>query len=182
MGMLLRIAIIGALVATTSLFTSAQPNRTIAAPARSQAGASAPITQIDLEGLKALLKPGSKPRLINFWATWCDPCREEFPELVKLDGAYKGKIDFYTVSLDDVEDISTAVPKFLTQMKATMPAYLLHVQDEDAAIATVSKDWQGNLPFKILLKPSGEIAYFREGKIKPDVVTAEIAKLVPAGQ
>src|SRR5215203_2074485 len=42
------------------------------------------VTQIDEQGLKDLLKPKGKPLLINFWATWCDPCREEFPDLVKI--------------------------------------------------------------------------------------------------
>src|SRR6476646_1928490 len=88
------------------------------------------IKQIDLDGLKTVLKTEGKPRLINFWATWCDPCREEFPELVKIDTAYKGKIDFISVSLDDLEDMGTTVPRFLREMKATMPAYLLHASDE----------------------------------------------------
>ncbi|HEV7701686.1 MAG TPA: TlpA disulfide reductase family protein [Pyrinomonadaceae bacterium] len=141
-----------------------------------------PVTQIDLEGLKGLLKPNGKPRLINFWATWCDPCREEFPELVKVDAANKGKIDFVTVSLDDLADISTWVPKFLKEMNATMPAYLLHTVDESSAITTVSKDWNGDLPFTILIKPDGEVAYFKKGKIKSDIVSAEIGKLFPPAQ
>ncbi|MEO8648371.1 MAG: TlpA disulfide reductase family protein, partial [Acidobacteriota bacterium] len=56
------------------------------------------VTRLDDAGLEKLLRPKEKPLLINFWATWCDPCREEFPELVKLDSEYKGKIDFVTVS------------------------------------------------------------------------------------
>src|SRR5438270_12405536 len=114
---------------------------------------SADIRQIDLDGLKKLLQRNPKdarPLLINFWATWCDPCREEFPDLVKIDADFKGKIEFLTVSLDDLDDIGTAVPKFLSQMKATMPAYLLSTADEDAAIAVISKDFHGNLPFTIL--------------------------------
>ena len=65
---------------------------------------------------------GNKPVLVDFWATWCGPCREEFPDLVKLDTEYKNKVDVITVSLDDVGDIKTFVPKFLSEMKAEMPA------------------------------------------------------------
>jgi thiol-disulfide isomerase/thioredoxin len=139
------------------------------------------VTAIDVNGLKALFRSGDKPRLVNFWATWCDPCREEFPDLVKIDAAYRGKIDIVTVSLDDFVDINTGVPKFLARMKATMPAYLLHTPDEDAAIAAisaVSPDFQGNLPFTILIKPTGELAYSRNGKIKPGALTTEIDKLL----
>jgi thiol-disulfide isomerase/thioredoxin len=144
-----------------------------------------PIKQIDLEGLRTLLKTDGKPRLINFWATWCDPCREEFPELVKVDSAYKGKIDFVTISLDDLEDIGTTVPKFLREMKATMPAYLLHASDEDAAIAAItniSGDFHGSLPFTILIKPNGELAYSHAGKIHPDELNLAITKQLAASQ
>lgn len=137
------------------------------------------ITQIDTEGLRTLIKPTGRPLLINFWATWCDPCREEFSDLVKLNNVYKGKIDFFTVSLDDLEDINTLVPKFLGEQKAEMPAYLLRTTDESAAIAMIAKDWSGNLPLTVLYNPTGELAYLRAGIIKYETVIAEIDKLLP---
>lgn len=136
------------------------------------------VTQIDIRGLREVLKPDGKPRLVNFWATWCDPCREEFPDLVKLDVAYKGKIDFITVTLDDPEVINTLVPKFLGEMKAEMPTYLLSTRDENSAIAVVSKDWSGNLPLTILYDSAGGIAYFRNGKIRYETLTAEVDKVL----
>ena len=163
------------ILAAFCTFASAQKRKARTLPSRA---IGPKVTKIDIEGLKTLLKPDGKPRLINFWATWCDPCREEFPDLVKLDASYKGKIDFITISLDDLRDISRAVPRFLTKMKASMPAYLLSTTDEDAAIALVSSDYRGTLPFTVLLKPAGEIAYSREGKVKLDLVTAEIDKLL----
>lgn len=136
------------------------------------------VTKIDADGLRALLKPNGKPLMLNFWATWCGPCREEFPDLVKLDKAYKGKIDFMTVSLDDLADIDRAVPKFLREMKAEMPAFLLRTADESAAIGIVSKDWAGNLPFTILFNRAGEVAYMRAGKVDPETIMAAIDKLL----
>jgi thiol-disulfide isomerase/thioredoxin len=136
------------------------------------------VTQIDEAGLKAAIKTNGKPLLVNFWATWCDPCREEFPDLVKIDTDYKGKIDFITVSLDDLAEINRDVPKFLSDMKAEMPAYLLKVEDEGAVIGSITKDWQGGLPFTILYNDKGEIAYFRQGKIKTETVRGEIEKLI----
>ncbi|HEX8637348.1 MAG TPA: hypothetical protein VF692_04750, partial [Pyrinomonadaceae bacterium] len=85
---------------------------------------------------------------------------------------------FITVSLDEVEELNTGVPKFLTEMKAEMPAYLLTTQDEDALISFVSKDWQGGLPFTILYDGSGKPAYTRMGKVKIDVLRAELEKLL----
>jgi thiol-disulfide isomerase/thioredoxin len=137
------------------------------------------VTQIDETGIKTALKTNGKPLLVNFWATWCDPCREEFPDLVKINAEYKGKIDFVTVSLDDLEDISGAVPKFLAEQKAEMPAFLLKVEDEGAVISSIAKDWSGGLPFTILYNERGEIAYFKQGKVKAADVKAEIEKLLP---
>jgi thiol-disulfide isomerase/thioredoxin len=149
--------------------------------ATSTAAASPKITQIDVLGLKRLLKPNGKPLLINFWATWCDPCREEYPDLVKIDEQYRGKIDFLTVSLDELADKDTAVPRFLTEMKAGMPAYLLITPDEEAAMAVVSRDWSGGLPFTILYDSKGGVAYSRQGKVKIDVLKAALEKSVGPG-
>ena len=143
------------------------------------------VKKIDRAELEKLIKPSGKPLLINFWATWCDPCRDEFPDLVKIDADYRGKIDFITISLDDLADIDTFVPKFLAEVKATMPAYLLKTDDETAAIKMVSSDWAGNLPMTILFDASGKTAYQRNGKIRHANLVAEIDKVLapkPVGE
>lgn len=149
-------------------------------------GQSAPaapsVTKIDEKALAELIKPKDKPLLINFWATWCGPCREEFPDLVKIDGEYKGKIDFITITLDFEEELTTGVPKFLTDMKAQMPTYLLLTADETAAIQMVSKDWGGGLPFTILIAPDGKVTYSHQGVVKHAVLKELLDKLLPAGK
>lgn len=156
-----------------------------------KSGAAQPVNTarvilIDEIKLADLLMPKGKPVLINFWATWCEPCREEFPDLVKLDQEFKGKIDFITVSLDDPADIATVVPRFLNSMKAEMPAYLLKTADESAVISKVSKEWRGGMPFTILYDANASAVYEREGKVDLAVVRPQIEKLVttqkPAGQ
>ena len=134
------------------------------------------VTQIDDAELKQLLKPDGKPLLVNFWATWCGPCREEFPDLVKVDEEYRGRIDFITISLDFAEELDAAVPKYLTEMKAEMPTYLLTSSDENAVISSIAKDWSGALPSTILYNEKGEITYLRQGKISRETLTGEIEK------
>jgi thiol-disulfide isomerase/thioredoxin len=137
------------------------------------------VTQIDIPELKRLVRPQGKPLMINFWATWCIPCREEYPDLVKIDQEYRGKVDFITVSLDEIADKDTLVPQFLTEMKAEMPAYLLSTNNEEAAMAVVSRDWAGALPFTILFDHKGAIAYSRQGKVKIDLLKTALTKAVP---
>ncbi|HKO34884.1 MAG TPA: TlpA disulfide reductase family protein [Pyrinomonadaceae bacterium] len=140
------------------------------------------IQVIDFEGLKKLLQPDAKearPLLVNFWATWCDPCREEFPDLVKIDADYRGKnLNFVTVSLDDVSEIGTEVPKFLKLMKATMRTVLLNVNDPEPAIKSVDAGWDGQLPATFLYDKDGKVVFRHFGKIKPDELRAAIDKQV----
>ena len=138
------------------------------------------ITQVDEIKLKNLLKPNGKPLLINFWATWCDPCREEFPDLVKIENDYRGKIDVVTISLDDVMEINTTVSKFLTEMKAETQNFLLVTEDESAVISKISKEWSGGLPFTVFYNDKGGIEYFRQGKFKVPELREKIDKSIPA--
>lgn len=139
------------------------------------------VKQIDAVGLKEVIKPvGGKPRVVNFWATWCEPCREEFPDLVEIAHEYKDRIDLITISLDDLAEIKREVPMFLAEVKATMPAYLLKAQDEDAAISSLNLPWRGALPMTVLYNGKGEAAYVKAGKLIPAELRAEIDKLMPA--
>jgi thiol-disulfide isomerase/thioredoxin len=163
------------------LLSFAAPAQKRSRPAKSRPKVRPPVVSaIDTEALIALLKRESeKPLLVNFWATWCDPCRDEFPDLVKIDAEYRRQgLDFVTVSLDDFTDIKTSVPKFLQQMKATMPAYLLDVRDPEPAITAVDPKWQGDLPATILYTSKGEIAYKHFGRVNPGELRQAIDKLI----
>lgn len=166
-------------VLLSSFAVSAQ--KTVSRTAKPKAAAVRPtITEIDTEKLVTLLKRQSdKPLLVNFWATWCDPCRDEFPELVKIDADYRKQgIDFFTVSLDDISDIKTQVPDFLQKMNATMPAYLLNVSDPDPAIKAVDPQWQGDLPATILYTTNGEVAYKHFGRVNTSELRQAIDKVI----
>ena len=56
-----------------------------------------------------------KVTIVNLWATWCGPCVEEFPDLVKLHNAYKAKgLSFISVTIDEPEDKGKVV-SFINQ-------------------------------------------------------------------
>ncbi len=140
------------------------------------------VQEINAEGLKKILqRSGSAPRplLINFWATWCTPCREEFPDLVRIDNDYRARnLDFIIVSLDDPAEIKTTVPRFLQQMRARMPAYLLNEMEPNAAINAVDPEWAGGMPATFLLDTSGKVVYKHLGPIKPEELRREIEKVM----
>src|ERR1043165_1001546 len=151
-----------------------------AAPAQKPA---AVVTPIDTDALKGLLsQQRQKPLLVNFWATFCDPCRDEFPDLVKIDKDYRSQsLEFITVSLDDMVDINTEVPKFLDLMKAKMPAYLLNVNDPEPAINMVDQRWRGDLPATFLYNEKGEVVYKHIGRVNIAELREAIDKVVKKG-
>jgi thiol-disulfide isomerase/thioredoxin len=156
----------------------------LATPAQAPADAvvARDVREIDFEGLKKILQRDPKdtrPLLINFWATWCDPCREEFPDLVKLDPDYTSKrLNFVAVSLDEVSELKTTVPKFLKEMKATMPAVLLNVNDPEPAIKSVDEKWDGQLPATFLYDRDGKVVFKHFGRIQPDELRAAIERQI----
>jgi thiol-disulfide isomerase/thioredoxin len=147
-----------------------------------EAGKLPVVREVDLAALKKLLAGAnakSRPLLVNFWATWCEPCRDEFPDLVKIDEQYgAGKLDFITVSLDDVSDIEKGVPEYLEKMHARMPAYLLNVPDPEAVINLVDPQWSGAMPATFLFDSHGTLVFKHTGRIKPDELRAAIEKAV----
>jgi len=137
------------------------------------------VTELKEAGLRELLEGGraaGRPLLINFWATWCVPCREEFPDLVKLRAAYPAdKLGFALISLDDPSDIAGSVPAFLAEMRATdFASYLLNADDSDAAINLIDPTWHGELPATFLFDRQGKVVYNHKGRIKVPELTAAL--------
>jgi peroxiredoxin len=85
-------------------------------------------------------------------------------------------LNFIAISIDDITDLKSEVPKFLNQMKATMPVALLDVKDPEPAIKIVDPIWDGQLPATFLYDKDGKVVFKHFGKIKPDELRAAIDK------
>ena len=172
------------LISSVLIFSLAAPARTAQKRRHARVLKSAAAKAISADEMQQLLKRNDgRPLLVNYWATWCDPCRDEFPDLVKIDKDYRAKgLDFIAISLDDLADIKTAVPKFLRQMNAKMPVYLLNVADPEPVINGVDREWGGAMPATFLYNSKGEVVYKRFGRIKTDELRSAIEKLVGSKQ
>lgn len=153
-------------------------------PAFSQTYSQFKTTKINGDGLKKLLpnKENKKPLLINFWATWCGPCRVEFPDLVEIDKDYKSKgLNFALVSVDDYGIIDSRVPEFLSQYEATMPSYLLDYPNRKQlarAVRTIAPAFSGKYPLTLLFDKNGKLVYQKNGVINAKILRAEIEKVL----
>jgi len=105
-----------------------------------------------------------KVLLINFWATWCKPCVEEFPGLLKLYKEYHGKgLNIVFVSLDFKEDIDSKLKPFLKKNGVDFPTYHLDINNADKTESIMlyfDKTWGGGIPASFIFDKQGEMKFF----------------------
>ncbi|HTR31575.1 MAG TPA: redoxin domain-containing protein [Puia sp.] len=130
------------------------------------------LETIGLDSLTRLLQNHSnKLRLINFWATWCVPCIQEFPDLVSLNRMYRDRgFELVSVSLDkpDTATRSKAL-RFLEKQQSSSPNYI-YSDDDHYKLTNLVPNWPGGLPFSLLLEPGGKIIFSGEGAIDPEAL------------
>ena len=103
----------------------------------------------DPAGKKTTLKDfRGKVVLLNFWASWCIPCREEMPAMERLYQQYKNK--GFTIVAVDVKDSRKDALAFLKELKITYPIML----DADGEVGLLYGAW--GLPTTYLIGPKGE--------------------------
>jgi peroxiredoxin len=146
------------------------------------------LDPIDVAGVAALARNDTKRwRLINVWATWCEPCVKEFPGLVTLSRRFETRaFEMITVSLDDPKEQAT-VQRFLERQHAILPTpekaavaaegrrtntYFFTGASTDAFGQALDSAWPGPLPYTILVAPGGKIVYRHSGELNIDELRA----------
>jgi thiol-disulfide isomerase/thioredoxin len=126
------------------------------------------VEMIDLNAIKALIgNAGDTLRLINVYATWCGPCMVEFPELVNIQRMYGGR-RFEVVSLSvDKPSQKDKVLRFLKKNQAAFRNYHYNSEDVYSLFPVVDSEWEGALPYSLLIAPGGKIVYRHMGLIDP---------------
>jgi thiol-disulfide isomerase/thioredoxin len=128
----------------------------------------------DTEGvLQPLRQWQGKVLIVNFWATWCEPCREEMPEFVRAQRELGPKgVQFVGIAVDQRDKVAL----FAKELELNYPALI-----GGYAAMDLSKPL-GNrllaLPFTVILDREGHIAHTQLGPLKPDQLQSIIAKLV----
>lgn len=114
---------------------------------------------------QAALHKGSEAVLVNFWATTCAPCIEEFPFIVELDRKYRSEgFRTYFVSIDFPHE-KKKVTQFLKSQGVSGISYLADIGDPNMFINSIHKNWTGAVPFTIVFaKSTGEVVDYWEGE------------------
>ncbi|MFY0650852.1 MAG: redoxin domain-containing protein [Cyclobacteriaceae bacterium] len=126
------------------------------------------LEEVNTEGLKTLLaNDGENLRLVNFWATWCGPCITEYPEFVEIHRMYNQRgFEFVSVSADNLK-VKDRVLKFLKKETSAVANYIYNEEDKYVMIEAVDPDWDGALPYSVLVEPGGKVVYKIMGSIDP---------------
>jgi thiol-disulfide isomerase/thioredoxin len=121
----------------------------------------------------------NKLLLVNFWATWCGPCTEEFPELQTMQRMYaKRQIQMVTVSIN-TPDEEKMVLDFLQKQHATTSNRLFNTNDSAEAIAAFGTDWKGGVPYTVLIGMDGQVLLRSQGPMNALEVKRAILKHLP---
>ena len=138
----------------------------------------AQVKIINTEDLSGIIKNNNRPLLINVWATWCVPCREEFPDLVKISNVYKDKIRVVGISVDDSEDLDSKVIPFIKNQKIDFEVYLLKVVDPEDFINLLNKKWSGAIPATFIYDKKGNQEDMLIGKQSYELFEKAVKKVI----
>ena len=111
----------------------------------------APLAKVG--GGTARLAPSGRPVIINFWAPWCEPCKEELPVLANLARVLSPRVEVRGISVEtkDIESVQAAIAKF----RMTYPQLLA---DDAVMTSFFGGDGEAKLPATFVFGPDGQLA------------------------
>jgi thiol-disulfide isomerase/thioredoxin len=147
-----------------------------------QAKAPSDPKVIDAQGYQKIVqRHRGKPLLMTFWATWCEPCRDEYPMLNELARQYGPKgLQVVGVNFDDEGDL-ILMRRFIARYKPIFPNYRKQQGGEAEFKQAVWPDWNGALPASFFYDKDGEQVGHVVGAGTRETYEAAIRQLLSAG-
>jgi thiol-disulfide isomerase/thioredoxin len=134
--------------------------------------ARAGFTLPDLEGKPRHIKEwDGKVVLLNFWATWCPPCRREMPGFIEVREQYAAQ-GFEIVGI--AIDAAKPVREFTANLGVNYP--VLHGQNDASIVASHYGNAAGMLPFSVIIDRQGIVQYARAGELTKAALEKELKK------
>jgi thiol-disulfide isomerase/thioredoxin len=137
------------------------------------------LTPVDEAAYQKLIAANKgKVLMVDFWATWCKPCRAEMPQLVAMETRLRARgVKFIAISADEPEQ-EGAASKFLTEVRVPPPGYIRRAKDDDKFINAIDPKWSGALPALFLYDKTGRKVKMFVGETPMNEVEAAIMKLL----
>lgn len=137
---------------------------------------------IDAQGYQKLVeKYHGKPLLVTFWATWCEPCRDEYPMLNELAKQYAAKgLHVVGVNLDDDGDL-ILMRRFMARYKPIFPNVRKKKGGESEFVQSVLPGWNGAIPASFFYDKDGRQIGHLVGENNRDTYEAAIRMMLSSG-
>ncbi len=137
------------------------------------------LKPLDEAGVTKLVKNDTdKLLVINVWATSCGSCVTELPEFVTMNRMYRRRdFELVTISIDEPEQRSAAL-KLLQAKHVAATNCISTVSSRDKFADLLDKEWDGPMPYTLLIAPGGKIIYRKSNQIDPLEVRREIVEFL----
>jgi len=132
-----------------------------------------PLAELDGSGDASLRDYQGRWVLLNFWSSWCDPCRTEAPELQSFYERHRDR-GFVVVAVD-LEDVSSDARAFVAEFRLSYPQ--LRATDNDETIESFGLVGR---PENVLIDPEGRIALIRRGPVDADYLREQVEPMIAA--
>ena len=117
-----------------------------------------------------------KPTVLNFWASWCPPCKSEMPDFEEAFKTYGAQVNFVMVNLTDgYYETVTGARKFISTAGYTFPVYF-DIYGEAAAAYSIEA-----IPQTYFIDSNGKITHFTTGMISKSALTEKIETILSDG-
>ena len=137
------------------------------------------VYEITIDELNDIIKSREgKVLLINIWATWCVPCKEEFPDLIKFSEKYGEQIELIGISIDYPDEVESKIIPFLNKLKPNFINYVNVENDTEKFINNLNPDWSGAIPATFFYDSEGKQFSFYEGKMSFEEIKNEALKKI----
>ena len=125
---------------------------------------------VTLSGLKG------RPVFLNFWASWCEPCRGEMADIVRAQSAHAGQqLVVLAINLTDQEHMAD-VRRFVTEMRMPFPVLL------DRRGRVRKKDRLRGVPSSVFIDAAGVVRFIVQGPIAPAAIDRGLSLILPKGE
>ena len=137
------------------------------------------VPEVTIDELNEIIKNREgRVLLINIWATWCVPCKEEFPDLINFTEKYGEQIELIGIRIDYPDEVESKIKPFLNQLKPNFINYVNVENDAEKFINNLNPDWSGAIPATFFYDSEGKQFLFYEGKLSFEEIENKALQMI----